>query len=188
MQLILELPFACFATFLFNSETMSIPAPDLPEEVLHRIQRCDGFLDLKMARRARAEWNQVPEGHRDHPLTQGLLMRLLVEEKDWGTARDLAARLHAQDPGEAGTWIQLAYTTRRVEHIAAAEAILTEARQRFPKESVIVYNLACYACQSGRLDEARELLHASAELDPKSLDLAAEDDDLRPLWPELPGP
>ena len=162
--------------------------PDLPEEVLHQLQRCDGFLDLKMATRARAQWEQIAEADRSHPVAQPLLMRLLVTEKNWTAARDLAVRFHAQAPGEAGTWIQLAYTTRRADTIAAAETILWEAHRRFPKESVIVYNLACYACQTGRIDEARELLQTSARLDPKALDLACEDDDLRPLWPELPGP
>lgn len=162
--------------------------PDLPEDALHQLQRCDGFLDLKMSARARAEWEQIPEADRDHPLAQNLLMRLLVTEKNWPAAHALAVRFHAEDPDEAGTWIQLAYTTRRTETIAAAETILHEARQRFPKESVIVYNLACYACQTGRIDEARELLQVAAGLNPKAFEMAAEDDDLLPLWPELPGP
>ncbi len=186
MRLTFEISFACWAAFLFNSEHMSNPSPAPPEEVLHRLQRCEGFLDLKISARARAEWERVPEAWRKHPVAQAMLLRLLTAECDWPAARAVAVSYLARSPEEAAAWIQLAYTTRRAENLAAAERILREARSKFPREAVIPYNLACYACQSGRLDEARKLLKEAHQLDHLTLAYAAEDEDMRPLWPELP--
>ena len=179
-------PFAYLAVFLFNSEAMSHPSPDLPEEVVYRLQRCEGFLDIKLPARARAEWEQVPAAWQNHPLAQAQLFALLSAERNWPRAREVAVRFLARSPENAAAWIQLAYTTRRTESLAAAERILVQARARFPNEAVIPYNLACYACQAGHLDQARTLLNDAHQLDPKTLAFAAEDDDLRPLWPELP--
>lgn len=162
--------------------------PELPDDLAYRLQRCEGFLDLKMAGQARAEWNRVPAEQRKHPAAQGILLRLLCAEQDWPAARDVAARWHTRSPEEAGAWIQLAYTTRRADSLAAARQILETARTRFPQVAVIPYNLACYACQSGQLEEARQLLRTAAQLDEKALAYAAEDEDLKILWPELPEP
>ena len=167
---------------------MSNHPASLPDEVVHHLRRCEGFLDLKMTARARGEWAQLSEADQQHPIAQGMLLRLLVEEKNWPAARAVAERYQARAPDNAGAWIQLAYTTRRAESLDAARHILETARPLFPKESVIPYNLACYACQSGELDQARTLLQEAARLDKKSLRYAAEDEDLRALWPELDDP
>ena len=164
---------------------MSQPLSDLPDDDRYRAQKCDGFLDLHMPGRARSEWEQLSPGARRHPIGQALELRLLMVEKNWTAARALAEQFHAGQPDDPSSWIQLAYATRRAEGLNAAEDILREARPRFPKEPVVVYNLACYACQAGRLDEARSLLAEAARLDPQSLAMAAEDDDLQALWPEL---
>ena len=167
---------------------MSIPPPDLPEDTAYHLQRCEGYLDLKMTTPARAEWEKAPADLHTHPTVEALLMRLLVEEKNWVAARDLARTWRERNPEDAGAWIQLAYAIRCAEGLTAAEQVLLTAREKFPKEPIIPYNLACYACQSGRLPETRQRLNEAAGLDPMVLRLAAEDDDLQPLWMELPGP
>jgi Flp pilus assembly protein TadD len=161
---------------------------NLTEDVVHRLRRCEGFLDLKMAARARGEWAQLSNPDQQHPTAQRMLLRLLTEEKNWPAARAVAERYQARNPDHAGAWIQLAYTTRRAQSLDAARLILETARPLFPKESVIPYNLACYACQNGELDRARSLLQEAARLDKKALRIAAEDEDLRALWPELDDP
>jgi Flp pilus assembly protein TadD len=84
-------------------------------------------------------------------------------------------------PDEPQWTISLAYATRRSRSIAEAEAILRAARARFPREAILPYNLACYASQLGRLDEARALLAEATALDESLKDLAAQDPDLLPL-------
>jgi hypothetical protein len=80
-----------------------------------------------------------------------------------------------------------AYSLRRVAGggVAPAHALMLQAWQKFPREWVIAYNLACYACRLGKQDEAREWLQDAFDLasDKKAVKLQALNDrDLEPLW------
>ena len=157
----------------------------LPDEVLWTLQRCDGFLDLRMPARARAEWARIPAAHQSHRAGVEILLRLAMEEKNWAEAADLAEALAKRYPDEPAYPVQLAYCTRRKESIAAARSILLEASRRFKKTAVIPYNLACYECQLGHADEAKKYLRSAIELDPQCREMALEDPDLEILWSEI---
>ena len=53
---------------------------------------------------------------------------------------------------------------------------------RLPNEAVIHYNLACYSCVSGRIEEGMLLLETALRLDPKLNATALEDEDLVGVW------
>lgn len=159
--------------------------PPLPDEVAWTLERVDGFLDLCMLDRARRELASVPEVWRDDDRVMRMRLRLAIEAQDWPEAAQLARRLADREPEEPLYWIQWAYAARRCESIESAHGILREAREKFPKTAMIPFNLACYECRLGRLAEARTFLQTAFELNPALRDLAAEDDDLEPLWPEI---
>jgi tetratricopeptide (TPR) repeat protein len=83
----------------------------------------------------------------------------------------------------------------RLHHIALrrfgardqlAEAVfLLDAWAKHPREPMIHYNLACYACQMGSIDEAKKYLAQAFKLAPGIRSLAFEDEDLQPLWDSL---
>jgi Tfp pilus assembly protein PilF len=75
----------------------------------------------------------------------------------------------------------LAYATRRVDSIEAARVILLDALAKHPEAAIIHYNLACYDCQLGHLDSAKQFLARAVELSPGYKRIALEDDDLKPL-------
>ena len=58
---------------------------------------------------------------------------------------------------------------------------------KFPTSPIMRYNLACYECQLGRLEQAKQWLEKAFALgDAKQMKLAALDDpDLEPLWKEI---
>ena len=62
-----------------------------------------------------------------------------------------------------------------------------EAAEAFPKESIIPFNLACYACQMRQLEEARAWLRRALKIGGKQKikQLALDDPDLQPLWEEI---
>lgn len=159
--------------------------PDLSQEVLWRLDACDGYLDLGMLERARQELDLVAGPARDSIPFQQARLRVFMEAKDWAAAAAAARRLRDLEPEEPAHWVQLAYATRRTETIEAAREILLGAAPRFPKVSVIAYNLACYECQLTHLEDAMAYLDRAFELDPASRELAREDEDLRPLWGQL---
>jgi len=65
--------------------------------------------------------------------------------------------------------------------------VLLPVVDKFPKEHIIRYNLACYACQLGNLKEARDWLKKASDLvGTKQIKLMARKDaDLEPLWKEI---
>lgn len=73
---------------------------------------------------------------------------------------------------------------------AAWDALLPAA-EKFPDVHVIPFNLACYACQMGRLPEARDWLKRALEIAGKARNQkrvrlrALDEPDLEPLWKEL---
>ncbi|CAN5823624.1 hypothetical protein BH09VER1_BH09VER1_41510 [soil metagenome] len=109
-------------------------------------------------------------------------LNLHVAGKQWELGMELARHLVTVQPDDAGTWISLAYCTRRAESVEKAEEILLRALAAHPEEAMIRYNLACYASVSGQLDRAIERLKEAITLHEGMRLLAVEDEDLRPLW------
>jgi hypothetical protein len=50
---------------------------------------------------------------------------------------------------------------------------------------VIKYNLACYFCQTGNIDAAKNYLKKAVEIDSSWRIAALDDEDLQPLWDSL---
>jgi len=93
-------------------------------------------------------------------------------------------------PDEVLGWIHRAYAARRKPGGGLLQAwdALRPAVDRFPEEWLVLYNLACYAAQMGRLDEAWDwltrALHASQDA-ARTIQMALADSDLAPLRPRL---
>mgnify|MGYP001368458835 CR=1 FL=1 len=105
---------------------------------------------------------------------------------EWAKAREMATRLTAEFPDEPGFCLHLAYATRRAEGGGMEQAlkVLDGALEKFPKEWMIPYNMACYLCQLERLDEAKSRLDKALEIGGTGIRTAAlGDEDLLPLWP-----
>jgi hypothetical protein len=116
---------------------------------------------------------------------------VLAERRDWASALAVATELMDTSPERPNGWLHRAYAARRAPggSIEAAWEVLRPAADKFPQEELIPYNLACYACQMRRLDEARawlRLAFGTVEKD-RFRTMALHDDDLRPLWQEIQG-
>jgi tetratricopeptide (TPR) repeat protein len=149
------------------------------------LSAAEGFAALGMFEDANGELEKIDPFCRALP--EVLAVRLAVYEgsKHWELAEVVAKKLFAQDPGNPHWAISLAYATRRLGSLERAQAILLEAMKRHPKEPIIPYNLACYACQTGELARARDYLSVAFTLQPECRVMALDDRDLQPLWAEL---
>lgn len=110
--------------------------------------------------------------------------------EDWVAAFALAERMVEAMPCRPFGWVHRAYAARRMPGggLARAWALLHPAAEKFPKEYIIPYNLACYAAQSGRLEEAWDWLVRARNTSgspEKVVAMAMADDDLRPLWSRI---
>lgn len=63
--------------------------------------------------------------------------------------------------------------------------ILLDAEKLHPKHAMIQFNLGCYACQLGNLEEAKSRVAVAISLDGQFRGKALDDPDLEPLWDEI---
>jgi tetratricopeptide (TPR) repeat protein len=97
----------------------------------------------------------------------------------------VSQRLHECFPRDVQWVISLAYATRRAEGLNAARDILITALPKFPRAAIIYYNLACYDCQLGKIDSAKQYLKQAFQINSTWRLRAFEDEDLEPLWASL---
>jgi len=148
-----------------------------------------GWLELGNATEALGELEHVTPANQSHPGALEVRWAVLAELKRWEPALAAAEELVRVAPDHASGWLHRAYAMRRVPDAGLAKAwdALLPAADKFPGEPVIPYNLACYACQLERLDDARNWLRramkAGRAAEIKRMALA--DSDLQPLWPEI---
>lgn len=152
------------------------------------LRAAQGWLELGSAAEAMAELAEIPTELRDHPAVLEMRWLIYVKELNWDAAREIAQAIVTQIPEEPGGWLHLSYATRRATggSIQAAWDVLFPAAKKFPDIPLISYNLACYACQLGQLDLAREWLRKAFAGDAARFKVMALDDsDLKPLWKEI---
>ena len=123
----------------------------------HNFSAAIGWLELGLPAEARAELAQITPALQNHPDVLEARWLVAVEEKQWEEGLQIAQALLQQAPKRSSGWLHRAYALRRTPDgsvVKAWEALLP-AFDRFPKEPIIPYNLACYACQMHQLDTAR---------------------------------
>lgn len=151
-----------------------------------------GWLELGDTREARAELAQLPEDLRRHPDVLEVGWMIAAEDGNWAEALRLGSALVEVSPNRASGWLHWAYALRRAPvdgGLKQAYDALRPAFERFPKESTIPYNLACYACQMKDLEGARVWFKRAVAAGGrrKIRKMALADRDLEALWPEIQG-
>ena len=138
---------------------------------------------------AKAELERIAPVLRDHPDVLEVRWLIHAQEKNWEEGLAVAEKLVEVAPQRSAGWLHRAYALRRAQRggLQAAWDVLLPAVEKFPKELIIPYNLSCYACQLGRLDQARQWLQRAVTVAGKEKIkfMALNDDDLSPLWEEI---
>lgn len=144
-----------------------------------------GYIELGMLKDAAGEVAELSTEASDS--IDGLILRLELAQRGnaWTKAERVARKLIKLQPEEPDWSIALAYAARRAHSIETARKILSDAVAKFPREAVIHFNLACYACQLGEIPAARDSLRRAFALDRTYIVTALKDQDLRPIWPEI---
>jgi hypothetical protein len=116
---------------------------------------------------------------------------ICADEENWQEGLAIARAQVEHAPQRSSGWLHQAYALRRVPggSLRSAWDALLPAFSQFPKEPLIPFNLACYACQMEQLDAARVWLRRALLLGEKEAlkALALKDPDLTPLWDEIRG-
>ena len=154
-------------------------------EDARRLLAAQGWLELGDAVSAGDELNEITPEEKTHPAVLQIRYAIYVKRGEWDMATEMAEDLADALPDMAGSWINLAYATRRKTGggIPEAKKILLAAEPLFPTDYVIPFNLACYCSQLHEFEEAGEWLKKAAAINQKMVrEMASDDPDLHPLW------
>ena len=148
-------------------------------------QAASGYVELGMFLEADTELDKIDPFNR--AATEVLAIRLAIYHglKKWELMQEIARRLAEFQPDDLQWTISLAYATRRADSIQAAKEILLNAEAKFSKEGIIKYNLACYFCQTGNIEAAKNYLKRAFQIDSSWRVTALNDEDLKPMWDSL---
>jgi tetratricopeptide (TPR) repeat protein len=156
---------------------------------IHYLSGAVGWMELGNYPEAKAELAKVNPALAEHPDVLEVRWLILAAEQDWHAALQVARTLLKRDPDRPFAWLHQAYALRRVPDggLQAAWDALHPVADRFPKEPTIPYNLSCYACQMGQLEEARKWLQRACTIGNRTTikSMALADADLQALWPEI---
>jgi len=157
---------------------------------LHHLRAAIGWLELGNPTEAGEEIARLSPESLDNPNVLAVRWQICATTQSWEAARDVADRQVAVAPERVDGWIHRAYAIRRAKDGGLQKAwdALLPAADLFPKESLIPYNLACYAARFDRLDDAWAWLQKAIQASGNEASiqsLALTDDDLQPLWDRI---
>ena len=155
----------------------------------HHLRAALGWLGLGNRAEARAELEAISAANRQHPDVLEVRWTICAKEEKWDDALVAARDILSRTPEEPDGWLHYAYALRRAKKggLKQAWGLLRPIAEKFPKEPVIAFNLACYACQLEEMDEARDWLQRACAIGGKKhiKQMALADADLKPLWNEI---
>ena len=148
------------------------------------LSAAQGWFELGNCSEAAAELDQVSPGARNRAEVLELRWQIAVKRGRWPEALEVSESICRLAPENALGWIHRSYCLHEMKRTQEAWDLLLPMAAKFPKEWLACYNLACYACQLGRVRDGQEWFTRAIELgDPIEINrLASEDPDLRPLF------
>lgn len=153
----------------------------------HYLNAAEGWLGLGNTEEAWHELAKVSLEVLSHPDVLRVKYHLYEKAKNWERAAETAQLLCQIIPEAPFGWIHLAYALHELRRTREAYNVLIPLVDRFPEEYVIRYNLACYCCQLGELEEARAWLRKAIALIGSDTikEMASSDPDLASMKEEI---
>ena len=161
----------------------------LSESEQRQLLAAEGWLELGLTSEAVQELQSLPADKRGHPEVLKVQWEVCRRLKQWEQCVQLSKTLVKLQPDEATGWIHHSFALHELKRTQEAYDLLLPVLEKFPAETTIPYNLACYSAQLGQCERAFEFLDiaftragkAAHELKLQALD----DPDLEPIWVEI---
>lgn len=154
----------------------------------HHLRAAQGWLELGNPREAEIELAKLSPASQGHPDAIEARWQVKAQRKQWEACCDLGRTLTRVAPAQPRSWVHLSYALHELRRTAEARDNLLRVVERFPRQALLRYNLACYECQLNQPGEAMRWLRAALQLaeEPDNLkQMALADVDLQPLWGEI---
>jgi len=160
---------------------------ELPNADRFQIEAAEGWLMLGNPVEANEELEKISPKYRRHPAALSMRWQVYATAEWWEAAWIVSQALCEALPNSAEAWICQANSVRKYKGTWEALELLRSVHRKFYEHPVVLYNLACYAAQVGRFEDAGKWLADSFRAeDGSALKVAAVyDPDLRPLWEKV---
>lgn len=149
------------------------------------LRAAEGWSELGDFASAISELDEISPEFRTDPVVLLMRCQIYQDAKKWPVVMALAETLVQQLPAIAYGWIYRSHALHELKRTQESYNLLRPAATLFSQSPVVHYDLACYACQLGKLDEAMNLLGQAINLSGIEYDLQLnallEDPDLEPL-------
>jgi predicted Zn-dependent protease len=150
-----------------------------------RLTAAEGYAELGMWQDAWDELEEIAPDQRHGPSIMTVRVTILLAMKRWESAAMIAESLITRGSMDGQLYLDAAYAVRRSRSLPEAHALLLRGEPLLSKQAVFHFNLACYECQLGNLEEAKRRLARAFALDAGYRLRALDDEDLQPLWAVL---
>jgi hypothetical protein len=158
---------------------MTIPPPDS-----HHLSAAVGWLELGNPSESELELKRIAPEMRLHPSVLEVRWQLHAKSVQWEECVGVARKFTEIASKKSFGWIHLSFALHELKRTQEAHANLMGVLDQFPDDWLMRYNLACYSCQLGNLEESKRwLAGAGLKGDAKQIKRMAKDDpDLAPLF------
>ena len=158
---------------------MAIKPPDS-----HHLSAAIGWSELGNSSEALDDLAKINPSLRAHPDVLEVKWAIYAKDNHWEKCVEVAKEITRVAPKKALGWIHLSFALHELKQTREAHTNLTGVLESFPNDWLMRYNLACYACQLGEIQEAgRWLAGAMLKGKAKQIKRMAQDDpDLQPLF------
>jgi len=151
------------------------------------VEAARGWIELGNLNEARAELARIRGRQRQHPEVLEVLWQISARLQEWERCVELADKVIRSGPEYAHGYVHKAFALHELGQTQAAWDLLFAVAEKFPRDVILRYNLACYAAQLGRLWESERWLKLAFTVGNREelRSMALEDPDLKPLWPKI---
>lgn len=154
------------------------------DDFQRKLLAAQGYAELGMLGDALAEMDGLEPAERARPEVLEMRTLILMRALRWPEALETARALCRAAPGNGAGWVHTAFCQHEMGDSAAARETMLTAPAALRKEAIYHYNLACYECALGHLEQARTHMERSFAMDEKYREFARHDPDLAPLRAE----
>jgi predicted Zn-dependent protease len=162
-----------------------MPSPELDAADRHHLDAAEGWLGLGDWKSADDELTQISSAMRAHPDVLRARWDVYAKAKIWEGAAEVAKVFLERFPESPFGWLHTAYALHELKHTSEAREVLLKVEARFKEDWHIHYNLACYAAQLSKPEEAIEHLKRAVALNAQARGYALEDRDLEPVRAQI---
>jgi len=151
-----------------------------------KLAAAEGYLTLKLPHDAWEALDEIPPDERESLEVISLRLEILSSMQRWKEVSRIGRESISRFPAHGHLYLQTSYGVRRHENLTAAYEVLASGEHALSKEALFHFNMACYECQLGHLEAARERLIRAIKLGRECRQMALDDPDLQPLWDQIP--